>query len=374
MPRHKVANANVILSLDADFLGEGTEQIRLSREFAARREPSRQMNRLYVVEPALTITGGMADHRQRMKGGDVASFLAAVVSVLASRGIAALAPLASLSHGQRSWDPKFLVAVANDLERSRGGNLIIAGRRQPAAVHAMVAALNHALGNVGNTVEYGAPLTTDATAGAAPLGALVQDIASGGVDTLVITASNPVYGAPVDYKLGKLLERVPNSIYHALYEDETAAACKTIIPAAHPLESWGDLRATDGTVSIVQPLIAPLWGAIQEADVLAAFIGEGDVGAHALLQEVLAGAGQGARRLRGQLGAMAGGRCRSRHGRGGRDRPGRRRRRARAGGRPGDGVGEAGDGDRVRRRSEGVRRPLRQQRRGCRSCRTRSRS
>ncbi len=285
VPRHKVANANVILSLDADFLGEGTEQIRLSREFAARREPSRQMNRLYVVEPALTITGGMADHRQRMKGGEVASFLAAVVSVLASRGNAALAPLASLTHGQRSWDPKFLVAVANDLERSRGANLIIAGRRQPAAVHAIVAALNHALGNVGNTVEYGAPLTTDATAGAAPLGALVQDIASGGVDTLVITASNPVYGAPVDYKLAKLLERVPNSIYHALYEDETAAACKTIIPAAHPLESWGDLRATDGTVSIVQPLIAPLWGAIQEADVLAAFIGEGDVGAHALLKK-----------------------------------------------------------------------------------------
>ena len=95
-----------------------------------------------------------------MKGCDVASFLAAVVSVLASRGIAALTPLASLSHGQRSWDPKFLVAVANDLERSRGANLIIAGRRQPAAVHAMVAALNHALGNVGNTVEYGAPLTT----------------------------------------------------------------------------------------------------------------------------------------------------------------------------------------------------------------------
>ena len=100
----------------------------------------------------------------------------------------------------------------------------------------------------------------------------------------MITASNPVYGAPVDFKLGKLLERVPNSIYHALYEDETAAACKTIVPAAHPLESWGDLRATDGTVSIVQPLIAPLWGGIQEADVLAAFVGEGDVGAHELLR------------------------------------------------------------------------------------------
>ena len=242
-------------------------------------------------------------------------------------------------------------------------------------MHALAAALNHALGNVGNTVEYGAPLTTDATAGAAPLGALAEDIASGGVDTLVITASNPVYGAPVDFKLGKLLERVPNSIYHALYEDETAAACKTIIPAAHPLESWGDLRATDGTVSIVQPLIAPLWGGIQEADVLAAFIGEGDVGAHALLQEVLAGAGQGARRLRRATGS-AGWRTASFPARPRRSRPAwpstapRSRRRSAP--------------LRWRRRSRGWRSRSPATRRsttaaspttsGCRSCRTRSRS
>jgi Fe-S-cluster-containing dehydrogenase component len=284
VPRLKAAPANVILALDADFLGEGNEQTRLSREFAARREPSRQMSRLYVVEPALTITGAMADHRLRLPGSDVGGFLAALISIIASRGLAALAPLASLSHAQRGWEPKWVVAVANDLERNKGNSLIVVGRRQPAAVHAMAAALNVALGNLGNTVDYGTPLTSDETAGPLGLGALAEEIASGNVDTLVITASNPVYGAPIDFKLGKLLERVPNSIYHGLYEDETAAACKTIIPAAHPLESWGDLRATDGTVSIVQPLIAPLWGGVQEVDVLAAFLGEGDVGAHELLR------------------------------------------------------------------------------------------
>src|SRR6185295_1938323 len=106
VPRHKVAPANVILALDSDFLGEGSEQTRLSREFAARREPSRQMSRLYVVEPALTITGGMADHRLRLPGSDVGGFLAALISIIASRGLAALAPLASLSHAQRGWEPK----------------------------------------------------------------------------------------------------------------------------------------------------------------------------------------------------------------------------------------------------------------------------
>src|SRR5262249_31705098 len=203
---------------------------------------------------------------------DVGEFLASLVSMMASRGLTALAPLASLTHGQRRWDPKWLVAIASDLERHRGNCPVIAGPPPPAAGHALGAALNVALGNLGNTVDFGAPLTTDPTAGVTSLRGLVEEIAAGGVDTLVITASNPVYGAPVDFKLAKLLERVPNSIYHGLYDDETAAACKTMIPAAHPLESWGDARATDGTVSIVQPLIAPLWGGIQEADVLAAFI------------------------------------------------------------------------------------------------------
>jgi molybdopterin-containing oxidoreductase family iron-sulfur binding subunit len=151
-------------------------------------------------------------------------------------------------------------------------------------VHALAAALNQALGNVGTTVEYATPLTTDPTSGAAPLAALAEEIASGSVTTLVITAQNPAYSAPVDLKFGQLLKRVTNTIYHTLYEDETTAVCKTIIPAAHALESWGDARATDGTVSIVQPLISPLWGGIMEADLLAAFLGEGDAGAHELVR------------------------------------------------------------------------------------------
>ena len=284
VPRHRLSSADVILSLDSDFLAEGAEQTRLSREFAARREPSPRMSRLYVVEPAVTVTGAMADHRLRMQGTEVGAFVAALCSMLASRGLEKLAPLASLSHGERKWDMKWLVALAGDLERHRGSSLVIAGRRQPPAVHALAAALNAALGNVGVTVEYGAPLTPDPLSGPTPLAALAQDIAAGAVDTLVITAANPAYTAPADFKFAKLLERVPNSIYLGLYEDETAAACKVMVPAAHALETWSDVRATDGTVSIIQPLIAPLWGGIQEADLYAAFVGEADLGANKLLR------------------------------------------------------------------------------------------
>jgi MoCo/4Fe-4S cofactor protein with predicted Tat translocation signal len=274
--RHQLDKAQVILALDADFLGEGPEQTRLNREFAAGREPGTNMNRLYVVEPAMTISGAMADHRLRLRGTDVPAFAAAVARQLGG-------PFAGLPAGQGSWNAKWLTAMVADLQSHRGRCLVIAGRRQPPAVHALAAALNAALENVGSTVSYGAPLLPDAMTGFAPLGALAEDIAAGAVDTLVITARNPVYTAPVDLKLGPLFKRVPSTIYHTLYEDETAAACNTIIPAAHTLESWGDARATDGTISIVQPLIAPLWGGIGETEVLAAFLGEGDVGGHALV-------------------------------------------------------------------------------------------
>jgi Fe-S-cluster-containing dehydrogenase component len=282
--RHHLARANVILSLDSDFLADGPEQTRLAREFATRREPSRDMSRLYVVEPAMTVTGGMADHRFRLRASEVAAFVASLCAMLSGRGLTALGSVGSLGHGQGSWDPKWLVALSGDLERNRGRCLVIAGRRQPAVVHALAAAINVALGNLGSTVEYGVPITTDASSGPAALGPLVEDIAAGGIDTLVITADNPVYSAPVDFKLAELIKRVPNVIYHGLYEDETAATCNVFIPAAHPLESWGDGRATDGLVSIVQPLIAPLWGGRTETDVLSAFVGEGEVGTHELLR------------------------------------------------------------------------------------------
>ncbi|HVT09535.1 MAG TPA: TAT-variant-translocated molybdopterin oxidoreductase [Polyangia bacterium] len=284
VPRHRLTDASVILSLDSDFLNDGPEQTRLSREFAGRRTPTRDMNRLYVVEPAMTVTGMSADHRLRLRGTDVPAFAAALCAMLSARGVGGLGALGGLAQGNGSWDQKWLAAVAADLERNRGRCLVIAGRRQPAVVHALAAALNSGLGNVGKTVEYGAPLTTDANGGPQALRGLVEEIASGTVDTLVITADNPVYTGPADFKLAQLLRRVPNVVYHALYEDETASVCNYFVPAAHPLESWGDGRSSDGVVTIVQPLIDPLWGGKTEADVLAAFLDEGHLGTHALLQ------------------------------------------------------------------------------------------
>ena len=284
--RHDLTRASVILSLDSDLLGDGPEQLRLARQFAAQRVPGPGMNRLYVVEPTLSVTGMSADHRIRMRAGDVAPFAQALAAELGGRGgFSQLASLGGAGPAASGVDARLVRAVAADLAKNRGRSLVVAGRRQPAAVHALAAALNAALDNVGVTVSYAAPLLLDARAGAAPIARLAQEIAANQVDTLVITARNPVYTAPADLKLDRLLSRVPTTIYHALYQDETSPACGFFIPAAHPFESWGDGRATDGTITITQPLIAPLWGGVTDIEVLAAFLGEGDRGAHRVLRD-----------------------------------------------------------------------------------------
>jgi molybdopterin-containing oxidoreductase family iron-sulfur binding subunit len=286
-PRHNLSAARVILALDSDFLSDGPEQVRLSRQFAAGREPGPNMSRLYAAEPCPTVTGEMADHRLRVRGADILALTQTLVQRLgAEAGGEALARLGGLPVPSVSLDGRWVSAVAKDLLAHRGRSLVIAGRRQPAAVHALVDAINVALGNVGSTVSFWAARSPDARSGVEPLRGLVEEIAAGQVDTLVITAENPVYGAPADFKLDRLLTRVPHVIYMGSREDETAALAETFIPRAHVFESWGDAEALDGTVSLVQPLIYPLWGGRTEAELLAAFVGEGDKGAHKLLQEV----------------------------------------------------------------------------------------
>ncbi|HZZ85944.1 MAG TPA: TAT-variant-translocated molybdopterin oxidoreductase [Anaeromyxobacteraceae bacterium] len=280
--RPQLARADVILALDDDFLGFGPEQLRLMREYAARRVQGQELNRLYVAEPGLSVTGMNADHHLRMRSAEVVGFARAVAARLASKhGLASLAPLAE---GARATPAAS--AVADDLARARGRSAVLCGPRQPAAVHALAHALNGALGNAGSTVRYLKPVLNDLSTGPAGLAALAAEVKAGKVDTLVVTAANPVYSAPADLDLEALLEHVPNALYLTLHDDETAEACSWVLAASHPYEQWGDTRGPDGTVSLVQPLIAPLFESMGEVDLLSAFLDQADLGARRQLQEL----------------------------------------------------------------------------------------
>jgi len=159
---------------------------------------------------------------------------------------------------------------------------VVVGPRQPAAVHALAQAINAALGNVGATVFHHAPMVHDVAYGPAALKVLIDEMKAGHVDTLVITARNPAYTAPADLGFADALRGVKNVVYTSLYEDETSALAGSFVPALHDFESWGDARATDGTVSIVQPLIAPLYVGMTAAELVSGFLGEARRGGYDL--------------------------------------------------------------------------------------------
>jgi MoCo/4Fe-4S cofactor protein with predicted Tat translocation signal len=279
IPRYDFSRADVILSLDADFLESRPSNLAYARAFANRRDPAEaSLNRLYVCEPRLSITGGMADHRLRVKSADVL----AIASAVAARIGGNVAEVAAAGARKAPLRPEFqqwVDVVAADLREHAGRCVVVAGERQPAAVHALAAALNAQLGAVGITVRYLPAPTTEAT-DAAGLRTLVEDLMDGRVDTLVITAWNPVYRTPVDLGLERALSAEnPHRarltvIYSSLFEDETSVYADWFVPAAHQLEYWSDGRALDGTVSIIQPLVQPIYHGVPAPELLAYFLHE----------------------------------------------------------------------------------------------------
>ncbi len=256
--RYDLGKADVVLCLDADIFTHGAAGLRHVADFMARRRvrtteqdaPGATMNRLYVVETEVTCTGAKADRRLALPASEVERFARALAAELGVAGAPAAAPGA--------WG-KWLAAVAKDLRANRGRCVVIPGDRQPAAVHLLAHALNDHLGNAGQTVLHTDPVAARPVDQAASLRELTEEMERGETEVLLILGGNPVYTAPADLRFAERMQKVPLRFHLSLYQDETSRLCHWHLPEAHFLETWGDTRAFDGTASIVQPLIAPLY-------------------------------------------------------------------------------------------------------------------
>jgi MoCo/4Fe-4S cofactor protein with predicted Tat translocation signal len=275
-PVYHFDKAAVVVSLDADFLCCGPGTVRYQKDFASARRVTNQrqeMNRLYMVESTPSLTGSKADHRLSMRAAEIEAFARELAGSVGA-GTAARAD----GSPQQSNLPdlaKWTAAVAKDLQAHRGQSVIVAGQYQPASVHALARGMNQALGNVGTTVVYSPSLD----AGSGRTGSLVEltrAMDAGEVEVLVISGLNPVYSAPVDLKFAEKLAKVGTVVSHGLYLDETAYLSHWTVADTHPLEMWGDVRAHDGTVSIIQPLIAPLYEGRSVYELLGAFTSQPD--------------------------------------------------------------------------------------------------
>ena len=284
--QYRFDQADVILSLDADFLGCGAGSLRYARDFSARRRPEQadRMNRLYAVESMPSSTGARADHRLPMKPSAIEAIARAIAAAIGGSGGAGGA---GGQVGRVGDDAvrKWVDAVAKDLQAHRGRSLVIAGDGQPAAVHALAHVMNQSLGNAGTTVVYTQAVEAEPVNQLDSLRDLVADMNAGRVDLLVIIGGNPVYTAPADLEFAEALGKPQLRVHLSLYADETSALCHWQIPEAHFLEAWSDARGYDGTVSIVQPLIAPLYGGKSAHEVVAALSDRPEHTAHDMIRE-----------------------------------------------------------------------------------------
>jgi molybdopterin-containing oxidoreductase family iron-sulfur binding subunit len=272
---YRLDRADVIVALDADFLGSGPAQLVYTHDWAQRRRDllaKKSLSRLYSVEATLTITGAAADNRLALRPTAVEGFARALAVKLG----ADVEGRAELEGPAGRW----LDAVAADLRevngkpRPAGTTLVVAGDGQPPVVHALAHAINQRLGNFGKTVVFTEPVLR-AGESMASLKELFAAVEGGTTDTLLVLGGNPAYTAPADVPVDeiltkKLLLKDWLAVHLGNHEDETSRLCHWHVPETHFLETWGDARAFDGTASIIQPLIAPLYAGRSAHEILAA--------------------------------------------------------------------------------------------------------
>lgn len=281
------SQADVVLSIDCDFLAARDLPACYIQEFsAARRLEGRPedltrsvetMVRLYHLGPTPTPTSAKSDHNLALRPSEIAEVVNELASRVGKVGRGQGEPESIRSSNVLDVRSEWLDRVVEDLETAGSRALVIVGREQPAAIHALADALNRELGGLGNTVriiESPQVRPPESLSDVAMLEELVSQMNSGQVETLLMLGGNPAFDAPADIDFGEALAKVPYSVSLTHSANETSQKSTFLVPRSHFLESWGDARAHDGTASIIQPLVAPLHESISEIEFLAVLIGD----------------------------------------------------------------------------------------------------
>ena len=280
--RYDFEKADVIVSLDADFLYAGFPgNVRYIRDFAKRRNPDGNMNRLYVIESTPTTTGAKADHRVSVRASQTPNLAYLMFGTPVDRRSEE-----QVGEGLSDKTKKWTDAVLSELHAHGGSSVVVVGDHQAPDVHLLAHSINRTLGNVGKTVFYTDSVDANPVNQAESIRDLTSDINAGKVDLLVILGGNPAYDAPADLDFANVLKtnRAPLRVHLGLYQNETAELCHWHVNQSHELEAWGDARAYDGTVSIIQPLIAPLYNGKSPVEFVALLSGQSDAAGYDLIR------------------------------------------------------------------------------------------
>ncbi|HEY7211146.1 MAG TPA: TAT-variant-translocated molybdopterin oxidoreductase [Bryobacteraceae bacterium] len=268
---YDLSKADVIVSLEADFMHVGPAALKYARQFARKRavDNGQTPTRLYAIESAPSVSGSLADHRFPVKSSAVP-------------GLAyQLAKACGVNAPTSGSAPEWVNVVAQDLQKNKGKCVVIPGEWQPESVHLAAYAINTALGNIGQTVSVLEGVEPDNTHS---LNELVNDLNSGHVETLVILGQNPVYTAPASMNFQQAMRKARMVVRLGQFFDETSRWSHWHVPEAHYLETWSDARAFDGTITIQQPLIEPIYGGKSAHEVMTILLGKPDQNSHEVVK------------------------------------------------------------------------------------------
>jgi len=284
----ELENAKVIISLDADFMGTGADNVRNIKAFTKGRRISStndSINRLYVAEANYSLTGTNADHRLRIKSSDIKPFIFALAARL-SGSISGLSAFSGYSNDFSTHE--WISVLAEEISSNAGQTVLLAGADHDAETHAAVAAINFAAGNAGKTVHYLEVPGVDAEDQHQLFADVIEQMANGSVDAAILVGTNPVYNAPKDLQVADALSKVPFTAHLANHTDETSKVCKWHVHRAHFLEYWGDGFDFNGVPSVIQPMIQPLFGGKSEIEFIGAIVRGQQIDATVEVQSTMA--------------------------------------------------------------------------------------
>jgi molybdopterin-containing oxidoreductase family iron-sulfur binding subunit len=269
---YDLSKADVVVTLESDFLNVGPAALKYARQFAKRKaiDNGETPCRLYAIESSPSVSGSLADHHFAVKSSAIPALAYALATAC---GVNAA--------GAGGNTPDWVAVVAQDLQKSKGRCVVIPGEFQPESVHVAAYAINAALGNVGQTVTLLEGVEADNTHS---LTDLVDDLNNGRVEILVIIGQNPVYTAPASMNFLAAMRKARLVVRVGQYFDETSRWSHWHIPEAHFLETWSDARAFDGTVTIQQPLIEPIYNGKSGNEVVSILLGKPDQNSHEIVK------------------------------------------------------------------------------------------
>jgi molybdopterin-containing oxidoreductase family iron-sulfur binding subunit len=286
-PMLHLDKAKVVVSIDADLLGTHPNHVRYASDWSSQRRSadaaegsSAAMSRVYMADSAFTITGSIADVRLPVKPTRIGAVLAGIAAAL---GIGH-----EKTDGLNADEQGFVTAAANDLKANHGAAVIAIGSHLSPDLHAWGMAINAAIGAVGTTLTLYEEPNESRPSHIDAISELTKQLNDKKIDTLLILGGNPVYDAPADLNFAAALKNARVSVHLGQYEDETSELCTWHLPRAHYLEAWSDARAYDGTISICQPLILPLYEGKTVDQLLAVLAGDTELESDAIVRKTFA--------------------------------------------------------------------------------------